>query len=57
VNALIGAGLRIERLDEHRHLDWRFFSFMTERDDMYFLPDDLADKIPLQFSVLATKPA
>ena len=56
VNSLIGAGLVIEHLDELKHLDWRFFHFMEEVDGVFVLPDDLRDRVPLQYSILAKKP-
>lgn len=55
VNSLIDAGLVIQRLDEHKHLDWRFFHFMEETDEGFVLPEDLRDRVPLQYSILATK--
>lgn len=56
VNSLIDAGLVIERLDEHQHLDWRFFHFVEETDEGFVLPEALRDRVPLQYSILATKP-
>jgi SAM-dependent methyltransferase len=56
-NALIGAGFVINRLDEHRHLDWQFTRYMQKGDgDYWVMPDHLRDLLPLQFSILASKP-
>ncbi len=57
VNALIGAGLTIERLDEHQHLDWKFFSWMESDGERFVLPAGRRDQIPLQFSILASRPS
>jgi len=56
VNSLIDAGLVIERMEEHRFLDWRFFHFMEEVDGAFVLPEDLRDRVPLQYSILTSKP-
>lgn len=56
INALIGAGLRVERVEELQHLDWEFLSFMEKRNDAYVLPESHRNKMPLQFSIRATKP-
>ena len=56
VNALVGHGLVIERMDELRHLDWRFFDFMEEGELGFVLPVELRDRVPLQYSILAHKP-
>ena len=56
VNALIGAGLRIESLVEHPFLDWGV-DFLTEAPDGTFrLPEGTAGELPLMFSIRATKP-
>lgn len=56
VNALIRAGLSIDFLNEHDALAWRAFPFMIETGmDQYSLPDGMP-KVPLSFSVGATKP-
>lgn len=56
VTALIDAGLVIDRLDEHTHLDWRFFPWMEQEGERFVLPDDRRLLVPLQYSVLAHKP-
>ena len=56
VNALIGGGLIVERMEELRHLDWAFFPFMEEVDGVFVMPEELRQRVPLQFSVRARKP-
>ena len=57
VMALIDAGLVIDELREHTHLDWQFFPFMeTEDGERYVMPEAQRALVPLQFSVLAHKP-
>ena len=58
VTALIDAGLRIDRLEEHPFLDWPA-DFLVEREagaGVYVLPEGPGE-LPLMFSVLASKPA
>jgi len=55
VNALITAGLRIDLVEEHRFLEWQALPMMTENDGRYTMPDHLNDRVPLMFSILATK--
>lgn len=56
VNALIGAGLRIDWLNEH---PLGFYpaseKFIEEKNGHYRLPDGLHGKYPLAFSIQATK--
>lgn len=56
VNALVGAGLRIERLRESEKLPWPRWSGMV-RDEYgwYRLPDD-SPRIPLLYALSARKP-
>ena len=54
--ALTNAGLAITRLNEHRHLDWRFLRQQVEVDERFYLPDDQRDLIPWQYTMQATKP-
>lgn len=57
INALIGAGLQIERVEELQHLDWEFLPFMEKKkNDAYVLPESHRNKMPMQFSIQATKP-
>lgn len=58
VTALIDAGLRIEALEEHPHLDWGV-DFLVEEapgSGRYVLPPGTAGELPLMFSLRATKP-
>lgn len=56
INALIGAGLTIQRVEEYQHLDWQFLPFMEQIDDeTWVLPEAVRDNVPMQFSVLAEK--
>ncbi|HUP27561.1 MAG TPA: class I SAM-dependent methyltransferase [Chloroflexia bacterium] len=56
INALIGAGLQIEHLHEFPFLGWKALPFMEEHEDgLWYLPEG-KDKIPLLFSLKATKP-
>ncbi|KHK98992.1 methyltransferase type 12 [Microbacterium mangrovi] len=55
VNALIGAGLRILRLDEGRTLPWRFADRMAEQGEDYVWPDGERDRVPCTYTVVARK--
>ena len=58
VTALIDAGLRIDKLEEHPFLSWPA-DFLVEREPgsgRYVLPEGPGE-LPLMFSLLATKPA
>lgn len=56
VTALVGAGLRIERVREDPRLPWPRWPTMVRDDDGWFaLPPD-APRIPLLYAVLATRP-
>lgn len=55
VNALIRAGLSIDFLNEHDAVSWQHFPFAIERGkDLFGLPED-NPKIPLAYSIGATK--
>ncbi|WP_420451009.1 class I SAM-dependent methyltransferase [Ilumatobacter sp.] len=54
--ALVSVGLRVDVLDEHRFLDWRLLDHQIERDETFHLPDDQVDLVPMQYSMLATRP-
>jgi SAM-dependent methyltransferase len=57
VNALIFAGFSIDFLNEHDIVVWKAFPFLVETgEDQFSLPDDQV-KIPMSFSVGATKRA
>ncbi len=53
VNAIIGAGLKIEFLHEHTAIFFKQFPFMQKGKDNYWHLD--GDKLPLVFSLKATK--
>ena len=55
VNALIGAGLRLLRLDEDRTLPWPFAPRMTETPDGYVWPEAERDLVPCTFTIVARK--
>lgn len=58
VQALIDAGLIIERLEEHRELAWPFLPWMEpspNREGWYRFPEPLRQSIPLMFTIQATK--
>lgn len=55
VNALIGAGLRIERLDEGTVLPWRFSPRMVQVDGGWAWPKPERNRIPVTFTVVARK--
>lgn len=55
VNALIQAGLRIDFLNEHDVIVWKPFPFVVETgEDQFELPDGMP-KIPMSYSIGATK--
>ncbi|WP_439901369.1 class I SAM-dependent methyltransferase [Microbacterium azadirachtae] len=55
VNALIGAGLRILRMEEGRSLPWRFSPRMTEAGGDYVWPEGERDLVPCTFTIIAKK--
>lgn len=57
MNALISAGLRIEKLDEGRVLPWRFSGRMVPVDHGWIWPEGVRDRIPATFTIIARKPA
>jgi SAM-dependent methyltransferase len=55
LNAIIGAGLALEWLNEHAALTWKLFPTMNEgADGLYRLPLD-QPQLPLAFSLLARR--
>ncbi len=57
MNALIGAGLRIEQLNEHERLAWQFAPIMVPvegRRRMWVLPEGFP-RLPLAYSIWARK--
>ncbi len=57
VTALIGHGFRIDLLVEHREVNWQALPQMIQRGDVWVLPDDQRDLVPLMYSLKATKTA
>jgi SAM-dependent methyltransferase len=55
VTALIDAGLEIRSLREYPFCAWRL-DFLEEAEDGWRLPGELDGRLPLSFSILATKP-
>jgi len=54
-NALTGAGLRVDRMEEHKEIEWRFFPSCPEIDGRWILPEPWGSAIPAMFSLWATK--
>lgn len=55
--ALTTAGLAVTRLEEHRHLDWRFLRQQIEVGELFYMPDNQRDLVPWQYTIQASKPA
>ncbi len=55
VNALVNAGLRIDRMDEHRGAPWEIFPSAVREGDLWYLPEPLRSQVPVLFSLNATK--
>jgi len=56
LGALLTAGLQVESFREYPYTCWQQFPFLEKREDgWYHLPDDMR-RIPLLFSLRATKP-
>lgn len=57
VNAVLGAGLQLERLDEGTTLPWRFSGMMEQQGDGEFVfPEAIRDRVPTTFTVIARLP-
>jgi SAM-dependent methyltransferase len=56
VNALLGAGLRIELLNEYDRLFFRRFPSMETEDGRWFRLPGSSDKLPLLLTIRARKP-
>jgi hypothetical protein len=57
VSSLAAAGLRIEYLHEFPWIVWQMFPFMVEAEPLTWrLPEPYEGKLPLMFSLKATKP-
>lgn len=55
INALVGAGMRIDRLDEHTEIPWRFSQNCVKEGESWYLPEPLRSQVPTLFSLHATK--
>ncbi len=55
LNALIGNGLRIDRLAEHTEVHWKLFPSVVDQGTHYVLPEPLRDKLPACLTIMATK--
>lgn len=56
VTALLGAGLRVERLVEYPYINgWRAFETMRDLGDRRFAPPDVMPRLPLMYGVSARK--
>ncbi len=56
INALVGAGLTITRLEEHQGLDWPHGPSAVLEGNQYFLPGERRHQIPQMFSLWAERP-
>lgn len=56
VDAVLGAGLRLEFLHEFPFAGYRAMPFMVQREDGYWRLPELLDSVPLLFSLRARKP-
>lgn len=55
LNALICAGLRADRLEEHDFLDWPLTPSWVEENGVYYPPAEIRGTFPQEYSVWATK--
>jgi SAM-dependent methyltransferase len=56
LQALIDAGFSLELIHEHKDAEWQAFPHMTRGDDdLYRLPPDESEMLPLTFSLRARK--
>ncbi|MGI9585180.1 MAG: class I SAM-dependent methyltransferase [Acidimicrobiia bacterium] len=58
ITALMGAGFRIDLFEEHKFVDWKALPHMIESRShraAWELPPEQKDKVPLMYSVLATR--
>lgn len=57
VSAVIDAGLIVDRLVEHRELEWQMFQRTTQDDAGRWILPDNRDRVPMMFTLEAHKPA
>jgi hypothetical protein len=55
IDALIRAGLRIDRVEEYDECEWQGLAAMVRGDDGLWRLPDRPERLPLMWSVLATK--
>ena len=55
LNALIASGMGIDHVDEHAGCDWQLFPSAIAEGTQHFLPDNLRNKLPVCWSITATK--
>jgi SAM-dependent methyltransferase len=55
VTALLAAGLRLDHLGEDTLLPWKFTDRMVDVPLGYALPEDERDRVPMTFTIVATK--
>ncbi len=55
LNALVGSGMTVDRMEEHEGVDWKFVPSAVREGDQWFLPGDLRRQVPGMFSLWATK--
>lgn len=55
VQAPLDAGLRLRLMDEGRTLPWQYLPQMVSDGTDWVLPPPWADRIPLSFTLIATK--
>ncbi len=56
IGSVLGAGLHLTALEEHRTLEWQGLPHMEEGDGLWRPPDDQADSAPLMYTLTAVKP-
>lgn len=55
VQAVLDAGLRLTRLEEHRELEYPFFDWMQPTGDGRYVIPDRPERLPLMYSLEAVK--
>lgn len=57
VQAVLDAGLRLTRLEEHRDLEWPFFNWMVPTERGAHVLPERSERLPLMYTVEARKEA
>ena len=57
VQAVLDAGLRLTRLEEHRELEWAFFDWMLSTERGGRVLPERPERLPLMYTLEATKEA